>query len=72
MGLSIWHALLVLGLILLFFGPSRLPKLGRSIGDTMRQFKKGMNDGADDVEAERLNSGESTARKTTKKDHDRA
>lgn len=58
MGLSIWHALLVLGIILFFFGPSRLPKLGKSIGETMRQFKKGLNDGADDVEAKKLNSKE--------------
>ena len=64
MGLSIWHALLVLGIILFFFGPSRLPKLGKSIGDTMRQFKKGLNGGADDVEAKRLNT-------TKEKDHDK-
>ena len=56
MGLSVWHALLVMGIVLFFFGPARLPKLGKSIGETMRQFKKGLNNGADDVEAKRLNS----------------
>ena len=72
MGLSVWHLILVLIIILVFFGPSRLPKVGKSIGETIRQFKKGINDGADDVEAERLTSGESEKSKATKKEHDRA
>ncbi len=72
MGLSVWHLVLVLIIILVFFGPSRLPKVGKSIGETIRQFKKGINDGADDVEAERLTSGDSEKEKTTKKEHDKA
>lgn len=43
MGLSLWHMLLLLGIALLFFGPSRLPTLGRSIGEAIRGFKKGLN-----------------------------
>lgn len=72
MGLSIWHLILVLGIILMFFGPSRLPKVGQSLGETIRQFKKGMNDGADDVEAERLTSSSGTQEKTKKKESDHA
>lgn len=29
---------------LLFFGPSKLPQLGRSFGDAIRGFKSAMND----------------------------
>lgn len=32
-------ALIVLAVILLFFGPKRLPSLGRSLGEGMREFK---------------------------------
>jgi sec-independent protein translocase protein TatA len=32
-------ALIVLLVILLFFGPKRLPALGRSLGEGMREFK---------------------------------
>lgn len=33
--------LLVIGAILaLLFGPSQLPRLGRSLGDTIREFRK--------------------------------
>lgn len=43
MGLSIWHLILVLIIILLFFGPSRLPDVGKSLGKAIRDFKKGLN-----------------------------
>jgi len=40
--------------VLLLFGATRLPKLGRSMGQSIRGFKQGLNDdatddGADDV-----------------------
>ena len=49
-GISGEH-LLVLLVILLFFGPRRLPELGNSIGRTMRNFKRAMN-GDDDKPGE--------------------
>lgn len=40
-----WPELLVIiGMALLFFGPSKLPGLGRSLGEAIRGFKKAMND----------------------------
>lgn len=33
---------LILIVALLIFGPSKLPQLGRSVGDTIREFKKSM------------------------------
>jgi sec-independent protein translocase protein TatA len=42
-----WHLLILLGIILLFFGPSRLPGLGKSLGESMRNFKKGLSGDAD-------------------------
>ena len=39
---SITHLLLLLGIVLIFFGPSRLPSLGASMGKAIRGFKDGM------------------------------
>jgi sec-independent protein translocase protein TatA len=33
------HLLLILGIALLFFGPSKLPELGRGLGTAIRDFK---------------------------------
>ncbi len=43
-GFSIWHLLIFAGILLLFFGPSRLPDLGKSIGKAIRGFKEGLNE----------------------------
>jgi sec-independent protein translocase protein TatA len=39
---SIWHWAFVLGLALLFFGPKRLPELGKGLGTSIRDFKDAM------------------------------
>jgi sec-independent protein translocase protein TatA len=44
MGLGPWHLLVLIGIVLIFFGPSRLPGLGKSIGEAIRGFKKGLNE----------------------------
>ncbi len=36
--------------ILLLFGATRLPKLGRSMGQSIKGFKQGLNDDSDDDE----------------------
>jgi sec-independent protein translocase protein TatA len=48
-------ALIVLLVILLFFGPKRLPSLGRSLGEGMREFKDSITgkSGSHDEEDER-------------------
>ena len=37
--ISIWEILLLLLVLLLVFGPKRLPQMGRSLGHGMREFK---------------------------------
>jgi len=41
--------ILILGLALLFFGPTRLPALGQSLGSAVRSFKRGINGQEDDT-----------------------
>ena len=46
---SLTHLLLLAVIILIFFGPSRLPQLGQSIGKAIKGFKQGLTE--IDVEA---------------------
>lgn len=41
---SISHILLLLVIFLIFFGPSRLPALGQSLGKAIRGFKQGLSE----------------------------
>ena len=41
---SLTHLLLVGLIALIFFGPSRLPALGQSLGKAIRGFKQGLNE----------------------------
>ena len=50
MRLGFGEILVVLALALLFFGPSKLPQLGSSLGQAIKGFKKGLNDREDDAE----------------------
>jgi sec-independent protein translocase protein TatA len=42
--------LIVLGIVLLIFGPKRLPALGKQLGAGMREFKDSITKKADDDE----------------------
>ena len=43
-----WQIVIVLALLLLFFGSSRLPKMARSLGASLTEFKKGLKGSPDD------------------------
>ena len=43
MNLGVPEIILILVVALLFFGPSRLPSLGKSVGEAIRGFKKGLS-----------------------------
>jgi sec-independent protein translocase protein TatA len=43
-----WEFLLVLAVIALLLGSSQIPKLARSMGQASKEFKKGLEEGADD------------------------
>lgn len=41
-GLSPWHLLILVAIILLVFGAKRLPEIGRGLGTGAREFKDGI------------------------------
>ncbi len=49
-GLSIWELLLVFLIFLLFFGAKRLPEIGKSLGEGIREFKDSVQEIGDDEE----------------------
>src|SRR6187402_464739 len=52
-GIGIWELLILLLVLLLVFGPKRLPEMGRQLGKGMREFKESVSgkddDGIDEV-----------------------
>lgn len=42
---SIWHWLIVLVIVALLFGTKRLRNIGEDVGEAIKGFKKGMQDG---------------------------
>lgn len=66
---SITHLLILSLILLLFFGPSKLPALGQSIGKAIKGFKQGMNEidtDAKDVSSHaQLNENQTAMNQTT-------
>ena len=58
-GLGYQELLLILVIVLILFGAQRLPDLARSLGSSVKEFKKGVNELKDD--------GTATAKKDDEK-----
>ncbi len=44
MGLGMGELLVVLLIVVLFFGGRKLPQLGQSLGESIKNFKKGLKE----------------------------
>lgn len=44
------HLIILFGIILLVFGPKKLPELGKGLGEAIRGFKKSFNEEAKNPE----------------------
>lgn len=63
-GIGLPEVLLVLAIVLIIFGPKRLPALGRSLGSGMRNFKESVTgkDKDEDEEEDRPELTKATAK----------
>ena len=41
------HLIVILVIVLIIFGPGKLPELGEGLGKSIREFKKAMKEGQD-------------------------
>ena len=67
-GLSIWHWLIVLLIVVLIFGTKRLKNVGQDLGEAVKGFKKGMTDEDKPVEQLKDDSAAASKTETTQKD----
>ena len=68
-GLSIWHWIIVLVVVLLVFGTKRLRNAGSDLGEAVKGFKKGMKD--DDKPGQLGDGSRSDEANSESKDRDR-
>ena len=59
-----WEVIIILVVVLLLFGATRLPKLARSIGESAKELRAGMSDGDDDEVEENVSRAETTTEPT--------
>jgi sec-independent protein translocase protein TatA len=57
-----WEILIILVVVLLIFGSSRLPKIARGLGESARELRKGMNELKGDIEDDKASSDSATSR----------
>jgi sec-independent protein translocase protein TatA len=48
-GLGYQELLIILVIVLILFGANRFPELARSLGSSVKEFKKGVNEVKDDT-----------------------
>lgn len=74
-GFSLTHWIIILVIVLIVMGPRKLPELGKGLGEAIRGFKKGLNDGEIDVtpsaKRESLKDGDAPASNASQQTKDR-
>ena len=62
-----WEWLIILAVVLLLFGGSKLPKLGGALGESIRNFKRGIREkpSADQLEDTKSNSHKTFSNKSS-------
>ena len=58
LGLGTPELIIILVILLLLFGGSKLPQLAKSIGSSVKEIRKGVQDDAKDTETSQAKSGE--------------
>jgi sec-independent protein translocase protein TatA len=61
-GLGYQELLIILVIVLILFGANRLPELARSLGSSVKEFKKGVNE---------VNKDDTTAATAAKKEEEK-
>ncbi|EED35284.1 putative mttA/Hcf106 family protein [Luminiphilus syltensis NOR5-1B] len=60
-GISIWQLLIILAIVVMIFGTSRLKSLGSDLGSAIKGFKNSVNDDKQKSESESESTSDDTA-----------
>jgi len=71
-GLSIWHWIIVLVVVLLIFGTKRLRNAGKDLGEAVKGFKEGMRDPDDKPAGQLGNERSAESQDKAESERDRA
>jgi sec-independent protein translocase protein TatA len=52
-----WHLIIIVVIVLVIFGPGKLPMLGKAVGDSVRDFKKAVTDDSSKTTVAELQPG---------------
>jgi sec-independent protein translocase protein TatA len=63
-----WELLILLLVVLLVFGPKRLPEMGRSVGKGLREFKQSVSGRDEDDGVAELHAADESAPAEPKRD----
>ncbi len=66
MSLGPMEIILILAIVLIFFGPKRLPGLGKALGEGIRSFKTGLDDNKTEKSINAASHDDTDATKTNK------
>ena len=47
-----WHLILILAIVLIIFGPGKLPDIGKAMGKTIKEFRQASSTTMDDLQGE--------------------
>ena len=61
------HWLVVIVVVLIIFGPKRLPEIGRSLGEGIREFKKSLKEASSSEAPEKVDASKSALTETESK-----
>jgi sec-independent protein translocase protein TatA len=45
-----WHLILILAIVLIIFGPGKLPDVGKAMGKTIKEFRQASNATLEDLQ----------------------
>lgn len=60
------HLLVILGIVLIIFGPGKLPEIGAGLGRSIREFKKALSENNEPEQKKLSKANETDANKELK------
>lgn len=66
-----WELLLILALVLILFGPKRLPEIAEAMGKSIRKFKSATSAATDEVKREIEDAGKELRKDEDPKDKEK-